>query len=155
VHVCFWEAEAFARWRGKRLPTEAEWEKAAVWDPATGGSRCYPWGDDDPRPEHANLDQMAFEPAPVGSYPAGVSAVGAHQMIGDVWEWTASDFTAYPDFEPYPYEEYSAVFFGRDSKVLRGGSWATRPAVARATFRNWDFPIRRQIFAGFRCVRDS
>ena len=74
-------------------------------------------------------------------------------MLGDVWEWTASDFTAYPGFATFPYKEYSEVFYGSDYKVLRGGSWATSPLVARATFRNWDYPIRRQIFAGFRCAR--
>jgi iron(II)-dependent oxidoreductase len=155
VHVCFHEAEAYARWAGKRLPSEAEWEKAALWDAEEGRSRLFPWGDQTPTPERANLDQLAFEPAPVGAYPAGVSACGVHQLVGDVWEWTASDFTAYPGFEAHPYAEYSQIFFGSDSKVLRGGSWATRPGVARGTFRNWDYPIRRQIFAGFRCAADA
>jgi iron(II)-dependent oxidoreductase len=154
VHVCFHEAEAYGRWAGKRLPSEAEWEKAALWDPGAERSRLYPWGDDAPTPERANLDQLAFEPAPVGAFPAGVSACGVHQLVGDVWEWTASDFTAYPGFEAFPYAEYSALFFGGDHKVLRGGSWATRPGLARGTFRNWDYPIRRQIFAGFRCAAD-
>jgi iron(II)-dependent oxidoreductase len=76
-------------------------------------------------------------------------------MLGDVWEWTASDFHAYPGFVTFPYKEYSEVFYGSDYKVLRGGSWATSPLVARATFRNWDYPIRRQIFSGFRCARDA
>jgi iron(II)-dependent oxidoreductase len=76
-------------------------------------------------------------------------------MVGDVWEWTASDFTAYPGFEAFPYGEYSEVFFGSDFKVLRGGSWATHPLAVRGTFRNWDFPIRRQLFVGFRCARDA
>lgn len=160
MHVTFWEAEAYARWAGKRLPTEAEWEKAALWDPVAGRSRLYPWGDEPPGDapagaERANLDQLAFGPAEVGAYPAGVSAYGVHQMAGDVWEWTASDFTAYPGFTAFPYPEYSEVFFGDQYKVLRGGSWATRPAVARGTFRNWDFPIRRQIFSGFRCASDG
>jgi len=155
VHVSFWEAEAYARWAGKRLPSEPEWEKAATWDAASGTKRRYPWGDEPPTPERANLDQLAFAPAPVGAYPAGVSAYGVHQMAGDVWEWTATDFAPYPGFEAYPYAEYSEVFFAPDYKVLRGASWATRPAVARATFRNWDHPIRRQIFSGFRCVRDE
>lgn len=155
VHVTLFEAEAYARWAGKRLPTEAEWEKAALWDPATGHTRRWPWGDRPPTPRHANLDQLAFEPAEIGSYPEGASPCGAEQMIGDVWEWTASDFTPYPGFRAYPYAEYSEIFFGREYKVLRGGSWATRPAVARATFRNWDLPIRSQIFAGFRCAADA
>ena len=90
----------------------------------------------------------------IGAYPAGVSPVGCHQMIGDVWEWTSSDFTPYPGFNAFPYDEYSKVFFGPDYKVLRGGSWATRPGAIRNTFRNWDYPIRRQIFSGFRCASD-
>ncbi|MDP9455386.1 MAG: ergothioneine biosynthesis protein EgtB [Actinomycetota bacterium] len=157
VHVTWYEADAYARWAGKRLPTEAEWEKAASWDPETGTKRLYPWGDEEPRPgdDRANLDQMSFCPAPVGAYPGGASAYGALGMIGDVWEWTASGFHAYPGFEAYPYPEYSEVFFGPDYKVLRGGSWATRPSAIRNTFRNWDYPIRRQLFVGFRCAKDA
>jgi iron(II)-dependent oxidoreductase len=154
-HVCWYEADAYARWAGKRLPTEAEWEKAAAWDPGAGQSRRYPWGDERPDSRRANLDQRHFGPAPVGSYPGGASAYGCVQMIGDVWEWTASDFVAYPGFVVHPYREYSEVFYGPDYKVLRGGSWATHPTAVRTTFRNWDFPIRRQIFAGFRCARDA
>jgi iron(II)-dependent oxidoreductase len=115
-HVCWHEADAFARWRGARLPSEAEWEKAAAMD---------------------------GEPA------------GPRQMLGDVWEWTATDFHGYPGFVSFPYREYSEVFFGSEYKVLRGGSWATDPGVQRTTFRNWDYPIRRQIFAGFRCAADA
>jgi iron(II)-dependent oxidoreductase len=155
VHVCFYEADAYARSAGNRLPTEAEWEKAALWDEAAGIQRAFPWGDEPPSQERANLDQLAFEPADVGAYPLGVSAYGLHQMTGDVWEWTSSFFGAYPGFEAFPYREYSEIFFGSDYRVLRGGSWATRPAVARGTFRNWDYPIRRQIFAGFRCASDA
>jgi gamma-glutamyl hercynylcysteine S-oxide synthase len=154
-HVCFHEAEAFARWAGKRLPTEAEWEAAASWDPQAGRKLRFPWGDAAPTPLHANLDQLAFGPAPVGSYPCNVSPIGCYGMIGDVWEWTATDFHGYPGFEVFPYPEYSEPFFGSEYKVLRGGSWATRPAAIRTTFRNWDYPIRRQIFAGFRCARDD
>jgi iron(II)-dependent oxidoreductase len=153
-HVCWYEADAFARWAGRRLPTEAEWEKAASWAP-DGRKRRYPWADGDPTPALANLGQRHFRPAPAGAYPGGRSAWGAHQMVGDVWEWTASDFEAYPGFRSFPYREYSEVFFGSGYKVLRGGSWATDPVAVRTTFRNWDFPIRRQIFAGFRCARDA
>ena len=153
-HVCWYEAEAYARWAGRRLPTEAEWECAAGWDPATGVAHRYPWGDDAPTEAHANLGQRHRGPAAVGSYPAGVSPSGCHQLIGDVWEWTSSEFRPHPGFVPFPYREYSEVFWGSEYKVLRGGSWATDPLATRATFRNWDFPIRRQIFAGFRCAAD-
>ena len=154
-HVCWYEADAYARWAGKRLPTEAEWEAAASIDPVTGTKRRYPWGDDAPGPLHANVDQLTFGTAPVGAYPDNVSPVGCYGMIGDVWEWTASDFLGWPGFTAFPYREYSEVFFGSDYKVLRGGSWATRPGAIRNTFRNWDYPIRRQIFSGFRCARDD
>ncbi|MDN5698201.1 MAG: ergothioneine biosynthesis protein EgtB [Rubrobacter sp.] len=155
MHVSWYEADAYARWAGKRLPTEAEWEKAAAWEPDTGKVRDYPWGDEPPRANdgRANLDQLGFRPADVGAYPAGASPCGALGLLGDVWEWTASDFEGYPGFEAFPYPEYSEVFFNEDYKMLRGGSWATRPASIRNTFRNWDHPIRRQLFVGFRCAK--
>jgi gamma-glutamyl hercynylcysteine S-oxide synthase len=152
-HICWYEADAYARWAGRRLPTEAEWERAASWE-AEGGKRRFPWGDEQPDASRANLAHR-WCPAPAGAYPAGAGPHGSLQMIGDVWEWTASDFYAYPGFEPYPYAEYSEVFFGDEYKVLRGGSWATHPAAIRTTFRNWDYPIRRQIFSGFRTARDA
>jgi gamma-glutamyl hercynylcysteine S-oxide synthase len=155
IHVSWYEASAYARWAGKRLPTEAEWEKAAAWDLETRVARRYPWGDAPPTSEHANLDQRTFAPAAVGAYPRGRSFFGCHQMIGDVWEWTASDFAPYPGFVAFPYPEYSEVHFGKGYKVLRGGAWATQPIAIRNTFRNWDLPQRRQIFAGFRCAADA
>ena len=154
-HVSWFEADAYARWAGKRLPTEAEWEKAARHDPVRDRSRRYPWGDDDPTPDRANLGQRHLQPAPVGAYPAGASAYGVQQMVGDVWEWTATEFAGYPGFVAWPYREYSEVFFGQQLMVLRGGAWSVDPVACRGTFRNWDLPIRRQIFAGFRCARDA
>jgi iron(II)-dependent oxidoreductase len=155
VHVSFFEAQAYAAWAGKRLPTEVEWEKAARFDPATGRSRRFPWGDEDPTPVHANLGQRHLQPAPAGCYPAGASPLGVHQLIGDVWEWTSSEFSGYPGFTPFPYREYSEMFFGGDYRMLRGGSFGTDAAACRGTFRNWDHPVRRQIFTGFRCARDA
>lgn len=167
-HVCYHEAEAFARFAGKRLPSEVEWEAAASWDPVCGEARLYPWGGQPPARHRghtavpgdaldscANLDQLSFGTAPIGAYPRNLSPVGCYGMIGDVWEWTSSDFRPYPGYETFPYREYSEVFFGRDYKVLRGGSWATRAGAIRNTFRNWDYPVRRQLFSGFRCARDA
>jgi iron(II)-dependent oxidoreductase len=154
-HVSYYEAEAFARFAGKRLPTEFEWEAAASWDPSTRSKCSYPWGEQRPTKDLANIDQLSFGPAPVGSYQRNVSPLGCYGMIGDVWEWTTSDLRPYPGFRSFPYPEYSEAFFGTEYKVLRGGSWATRPGAIRNTFRNWDYPIRRQIFSGFRCARDD
>lgn len=155
LHVSWYEADAYARWAGRRLPTESEWEKAARHDPATGRSRRYPWGDEDPTADRANLGQRHLRPAAAGAYPAGRSASGAGQLIGDVWEWTSSDFLPYPGFAAFPYREYSEVFFGPAHKVLRGGSFAVDAVACRGTFRNWDLPVRRQIFSGFRTAKDA
>jgi iron(II)-dependent oxidoreductase len=139
VHISWHEADAFAHWAGKRLPSEEEWEVAAA-----GADR-----------ERANLDQLTFGCAGAGAYGDAPSDCGAVQMLGDVWEWTSSDFDAYPGFRAFPYREYSEVFFGDAHKVLRGGSWATRRYVIRTSFRNWDLPERRQLFAGLRCAKDA
>ena len=134
VHISWFEADAFARAHGARLPTEAEWEKAATWTQERRFSRI------------PNLDQTGLGPHPVGDGPAGVPL----GMLGDTWEWTATEFDGYPGFVAHPYREYSEVFFRRGYRVLRGGSWATRRRVANPTFRNWDLPQRRQIFSGVR-----
>jgi iron(II)-dependent oxidoreductase len=155
MHVSWFEADAFARWRGARLPTEHEWEKAAAWDPDRCRPLRFPWGDEAAAPERANLDQTGFGPAPAGAHPDGASPCGVLGLVGDAWEWTASRFDGYPGFAAFPYPEYSSIFFGGDFRVLRGGSWATRGRVARNSFRNWDHPGRRQIFSGFRCARDA
>ncbi len=161
VHVTWYEADAFARAHGVRLPSEFEWEKAASWDVRAQAARPYPWGRrrgraGGPIPGvHANLDQRGCGTVPVGAYPAGASPYGCLDMIGNVWEWTTSTFGGYPGFVAYPYREYSEVFFGEEYRVLRGGSWATRTQVATTTFRNWDYPQRRQIFAGFRVASDA
>ncbi|MEH3053569.1 MAG: ergothioneine biosynthesis protein EgtB [Patulibacter minatonensis] len=153
MNVSWFEADAYARWRGARLPTETEWETAARLDPSTGMVRTQPWGEEPPAREHANLDGHALGAMPAGA--GGAAPSGALGMIGDVWEWTSSALAPYPGFEAYPYPEYSEVFFDGPYRVLRGGSWATAACCARSTFRNWDHPQRRQIFAGFRCAQDA
>jgi iron(II)-dependent oxidoreductase len=162
VHVSWFEADAFARAHGARLPTEAEWEKAATWDQETGRARRYPWGNDPPARlggrkggGRANLDHSGLGPHPTGAYPDGAAPCGALGMLGDVWEWTASDFRGYDGFVAHPYREYSEVFFGPHYKVLRGGSWATGARVATPQLRNWDLPQRRQIFSGVRLAWDA
>lgn len=149
-HVCFWEADAYCRWADRRLPTEPEWEFAAV-----GGSApkpTYPWGDD-AGPSRAATDWRGMGPVDVAACPDGDSPLGCRQMIGNVWEWTASDFAAYPNFERDAYHENSEQFFG-SRKVLRGGAWPTRLRYLRTTYRNYFTPDRRDVTAGFRtCAR--
>ncbi|MDE9367633.1 ergothioneine biosynthesis protein EgtB [Luteipulveratus sp. YIM 133132] len=154
-HVSYWEAQAYASWAGARLPTEQEWEKACAWDPVLGRRRRWPWGEEGWTPERANLGGEGLRPAPVGAYPGGASAYGVEQMIGDVWEWTSSELTPWPGFRPMLYADYSAPFFGGDFRVLRGGSWAVGGAAVRPSFRNWDLPVRRQIFTGVRLAWDA
>ena len=158
-HITYFEAEAYAAWAGARLPTEVEWEKAAAWDPAVGKRRRFPWGTTEPTEHLANLGGDALRPAPVGAYPASASAYGAEQMLGDVWEWTTSPLRPWPGFTPMVYDRYSEPFFegsgAGDYKVLRGGSWAVAPGILRPSFRNWDHPIRRQIFSGVRLAWDA
>ncbi len=155
IHLCWHEARAFCRWTGRRLPTEAEWEAAAAGQPEAGGSRLatgkrlHPWGEASPGPAHANLDARHGGTVSVHALPEGDSAFGVRQMIGNVWEWTSSDFGPYPGFIADPYKEYSEPWF-TGHKVLRGGCWATRARLLRNTWRNFYTPDRRDVFAGFR-----
>jgi iron(II)-dependent oxidoreductase len=155
INVNWYEADAYCRWAGRRLPTEAEWEMAASCEPSADGhsiaeyKRLYPWGNEGPTPNRANLDWRAMGCIEVDALPAGDSAFGCRQMIGNSWEWTNSTFDAYEGFEPGPYKEYSAPWFG-DHKVLRGGCWATRSRMIRNGYRNFYTPDRRDVWAGFR-----
>lgn len=150
--VSYYEAEAYAKFVGKRLPTEAEWEKAASWDESNQSQRLYPWGDSLPDATCCNHNYQIGQTSPVDHYPAGKSAYGCYDMLGNVWEWTASWFAPYEKFEPYPYKGYSQVYFDQQHRVLRGGSWATGPWGLRNSFRNWYHPWVRPILVGFRCV---
>ena len=157
-HITFYESEAYAAWAGARLPTEIEWEKACAWDSDIGARRRFPWGATEPNAALANLGGAALRPAPVGAYPASASAYGAEQMRGDVWEWTSSSLRPWPGFTPMVYRQYSEPFFdgtaSGEYRVLRGGSWAVAAGILRPSFRNWDHPIRRQIFSGVRLAWD-
>jgi iron(II)-dependent oxidoreductase len=150
IHINWYEADAYCRWASRRLPTEAEWEMAASAEPSlTEHKRRYPWGDDSPTPDRANLDWRAMGCIPADALPAGDSAFGCRQMIGNVWEWTASDFQPYPGFVAGPYQEYSEPWFG-NHKVLRGGCWTTRSQLIHNCYRNFYPPDRRDVWAGFR-----
>ncbi len=152
AHVSYFEAAAFAKWAGKRLPTEAEWEKAACFDPATNAKQNFPWGNAAPQVEHANLfDNQLWAVAPIGAYPKGKSGYGCHQMIGDVWEWTNSDYAPYPGFQT-EFNEYNDKWFV-GQKVLRGASFATPRFHIRTTYRNFFNPPERWMISGFRCAR--
>ena len=159
IHVSWHEASAYCRWAGQRLPTEAEWEVAALGEGAADGTlaagkRRYPWGDSPPDPARANLDGRALGPVDVAALGAGDSAFGCRQMLGNVWEWTADTFNPFPGFSPDAYKEYSAMLFG-DTKVLRGGAWTTRGRMIHGTYRNYFEPHRRNVFGGFRTCRSD
>ncbi len=151
--VSWYEAEAYCNFIGKRLPSEAEWEKAASWDATNQTYRIYPWGEEQPNGSLCNHGNNIANTSPVDAFPKGASAVGCWDMLGNVWEWTASTFDAYPGFESYPYRGYSQVYFDGEHRVLKGGSWATFPQALRSSFRNWYYPGVRQIIAGFRCAK--
>ncbi len=155
--VSWYEAEAYSRFVGKRLPTEAEWEKAVSWDAKANRRRTYPWGDELPTApsQNCNCDRLIGKTTPVNAYPTGQSAYSLYDTLGNVWEWTASWFDGYKGFQSYPYIGYSQVYFDQKHRVLKGGSWATRPWALRSSFRNWYHPDVRQIFAGFRCASNT
>jgi formylglycine-generating enzyme required for sulfatase activity len=153
--VSWYEAEAYARFVGKRLPTEAEWEKAASWDAIAGRRQTYPWGEAEPQTQRCNHDNAAGQTTPVNAYPGGQSVYGCYDMLGNVWEWTSSWFDGYEGFVSYPYQGYSQAYFDGQHRVLKGASWATRLWAMRSSFRNWYYPCVRQILAGFRCASDS
>ena len=152
-HVSFFEASAFAKWAGKRLPTEAEWEKAACYDPHRNARTAFPWGDTDPASGNTNLFENGFwSVAPIGAFPEGANAYGCQQLIGDVWEWTTSDYVPYPGFKS-EFDEYNDKWFV-NQKVLRGGSFATPQLHIRATYRNFFHAHERWMLSGFRCAQD-
>ncbi|MCH7549307.1 MAG: ergothioneine biosynthesis protein EgtB [Candidatus Krumholzibacteriota bacterium] len=157
IHVNWYEAEAYCNWAGRRLPTEVEWEMVASMGGESPRQKpTYPWGDEAPTPDHANLDGAAVGCVDVSARPRGDTASGCRQLIGNVWEWTASAFYPFPGYiVDHPYREYSAPWFGYN-KVLRGGCWATRSRMIRNTFRNFCLPHRRDTFSGFRtCAAHS
>ena len=153
--VSWYEADAYACFVNKRLPTEAEWERAARWQPEQQQMQFYPWGEAALTVSRGNFGGEQGGVTPVGAYPAGRSATGCDDLLGNVWEWTDTWFEGYPEFVPYPYQGYSQTYFDKAHRVLRGGSWATRPWALRSTFRNWYHPWVRQLFAGFRCARSA
>ncbi len=152
VHVSWHEASAYCRWAGRRLPSEAEWERAASGAPHAAAKRRYPWGNDIVRPvsELAQIDARSAGPVPAGDFAAGDSGWGLRQMLGNVWEWTSSRFAPYPGFSADPYVEYSEPWFAQDHRVLRGGSFATPLRLMRNSWRNFYKPDRADPFCGFR-----
>ena len=151
-HVSFLEASAYAKWAGKRLPTEAEWEKAATFVPSLDAKQSFPWGERQPDETKGNFFENGhWSVAPIGAYPEGASAYGCQQLMGDVWEWTISDYTPYPGFKT-DFDEYNDKWFV-GQKVLRGGSFATPRSHIRATYRNFFHPHERWMIAGFRCAK--
>jgi ergothioneine biosynthesis protein EgtB len=155
VYVTWEEADAYAQWRGLRLPTEAEFHRAAFGTPG-GEERRYPWGDNLPDPLPGNFDYRRWDPEPVGAHPMGVSAFGVHDLVGNGWEWTATTFAPFEGFEPLPsYPEYSADFFDGQHVVMKGASPMTARALVRPGFRNWFRPRYPYVYATFRCVEPA
>ncbi|HEY8205765.1 MAG TPA: SUMF1/EgtB/PvdO family nonheme iron enzyme, partial [Pyrinomonadaceae bacterium] len=153
-HVSFLEASAYAKWAGKRLPTEAEWEKAAMFSHSSTTKQEFPWGGSAPDESKGNLfENGLWSVAAIGAFPEGQTSHGCHQMIGDVWEWTTSDYVPYPGFKS-DFDEYNDKWFV-GQKVLRGGSYATPQIHIRSTYRNFFYPHERWMIAGFRCAKDK
>jgi iron(II)-dependent oxidoreductase len=150
AHISWYEASAFARFAGARLPSEAEWETAASWDSVAAVKHRYPWGADAERPGVANWNNAHGDLTGIGCHPAGASPHGTEDMMGQVWEWVASAFSPYPGFAPQAYAEYSAPWFDGAHRVARGGSYLTAPSTARAAFRNWYLPHVREPVLGAR-----
>ncbi len=152
-HINYYEADAYCKWAGKRLPNEAEWEKAACWNEDKQQKTVFPWGNDRPSEQNANLlESHLWGCTSVGSFPEGVSHYGCHQMIGDVWEWTSSEFIGYPGFKS-GFDEYNDKWF-TNQKVLRGGSFGTPKMSIRGSYRNFFRLDERWLFSGFRCVEN-
>ncbi|MGB6331258.1 MAG: SUMF1/EgtB/PvdO family nonheme iron enzyme, partial [Candidatus Sulfotelmatobacter sp.] len=152
VYVSQAEAKAYARWAGKSLPTEAEWQRAAHATPQ-GNERAYPWGNEAPIHSFGNFDFARWDPAPVNAFPEGQSAFGVHGMLGNGWEWTSTPFAPFPGFEPFSfYRGYSADFFDGKHFVMKGGSTRTAACMLRRTFRNWFQAHYQFVYTGFRCV---
>ena len=150
-HVSYYEADAYCKWAGKRLPTEAEWEKAGCWDEKNQRKTIFPWGNESPDAAHANLlESYIWSCAEIGTYPNGKSHYGCHQLIGDVWEWTSSEFSGYPGFKT-GFSEYNDKWFA-NQKVLRGGSFGTPSISIRGSYRNFFRLDERWLFSGFRCA---
>ncbi len=156
VYVSQAEASAYARWKGRRLPTEAEYHRAAFGLPsenAPGANREYPWGSAPPEESHGNFDFQGWEPVPVGSRLMGASAWGVHDLVGNGWEWTSTIFGPFPGFTPMAsYPEYSADFFDGQHYVMKGGSPATARELLRRSFRNWFRPNYPYVYATLRTV---
>jgi gamma-glutamyl hercynylcysteine S-oxide synthase len=155
VYVSHAEASAYAKWLGRKLPTEEQFHRAAYGTSEERVERTYPWGDDPPSERYGNFDFAHWDPSPVGAYPRGASAFGVHDIVGNGWEWTRTIFGPLPGFSPMPfYPGYSANFFDGKHYVMKGGSPRTAACMLRPSFRNWFQPHYPFVYATFRCVED-
>ncbi len=155
AYVSHAEACAYAKWLGRKLPTEAQFHRAAYGTPGNGEERSYPWGEEAPDKSRGNFDFQSWDPSPVGAHPAGASAFGVHDLVGNGWEWTRTEFAPFPGFTPMPfYPGYSANFFDGKHYVMKGGSPRTAACMLRRSFRNWFQPHYPYVYATFHCVED-